>query len=77
LARDPNIEMMKAAQVVGRDAAMTVKVLRIANSAFYVQRQPSQNLRQLLGQPGIDYPDFGVEPCWGRTRRAPFASRRN
>src|SRR5215212_6153779 len=34
LARDPDIE--------------TAKILRIANSAFYAQRRPSQNLRQAL-----------------------------
>ena len=44
LARDPDIEMAKVAQAVGRDPAMTAKILRIANSAFYAQRRPSQNL---------------------------------
>jgi diguanylate cyclase (GGDEF)-like protein len=47
-ARDPDIEMAKVAQAVGRDPAMTAKILRIANSAFYAQRRPSQNLRQAL-----------------------------
>lgn len=48
LARDPDIEMAKVAAAVGRDPAMTAKILRIANSAFYAQRRPSQNLRQAL-----------------------------
>ena len=48
LARDPDIEMAKVAQAVGRDPAMTAKILRIANSAFYAQRRPSTNLRQAL-----------------------------
>lgn len=48
LARDPDIEMTKVAQAIGRDPAMTAKILRIANSAFYAQRRPSQNLRQAL-----------------------------
>lgn len=48
LARDPDIEMSKVAQAVSRDPAMTAKILRIANSAFYAQRRPSQNLRQAL-----------------------------
>ncbi|MBB6094037.1 diguanylate cyclase (GGDEF)-like protein [Povalibacter uvarum] len=48
LARDPDIEMAKVAQAIGRDPAMTAKILRIANSAFYSQRRPSQNLRQAL-----------------------------
>jgi len=48
LARNPNIEISKVAQAVSRDPAMTAKILRIANSAFYAQRRPSQNLRQAL-----------------------------
>ena len=48
LARDPDIEMSKVAQAISRDPAMTAKILRIANSAFYAQRRPSQNLRQAL-----------------------------
>ena len=48
LARDPDIEMAKVATAVGRDPAITAKILRIANSAFYAQRRPSQNLRQAL-----------------------------
>ena len=48
LARDPDIEMAKVAQAVGRDPAMAAKILRIANSAFFAQRRPSQNLRQAL-----------------------------
>jgi diguanylate cyclase (GGDEF)-like protein len=48
LARDPEIAMTQVAQTVGRDPAMTAKILRIANSAFYAQRRPSTNLRQAL-----------------------------
>ncbi|MET0659894.1 MAG: GGDEF domain-containing protein [Steroidobacteraceae bacterium] len=48
LARDPDIEMAKVAQAVGQDPAMAAKILRIANSAFFSQRRPSQNLRQAL-----------------------------
>jgi len=48
LARDPEIEMAKVAAAVSRDPAITAKILRIANSAFYAQRRPSQNLRQAL-----------------------------
>lgn len=48
LARDPEIEMARVATAISRDPAMTAKILRIANSAFYAQRRPSQNLRQAL-----------------------------
>lgn len=54
LARDPEIEMAKVAQAVGRDPAMTAKILRIANSAFYAQRRPSSNLRQALVVIGLN-----------------------
>jgi diguanylate cyclase (GGDEF)-like protein len=54
LARDPDIEMAKVAQAVGRDPAMTAKILRIANSAFYAQRRPSQNMRQALVVIGLN-----------------------
>lgn len=54
LARDPDIEIAKVAQAVGRDPAMTAKILRIANSAFYAQRRPSQNLRQALVVIGLN-----------------------
>lgn len=48
LARDPDIEIAKVAHAMSRDPAMTAKLLRIANSAFYAQRRPSQNIRQAL-----------------------------
>lgn len=48
LARDPDIEISKVATAIGKDPAMAAKLLRIANSAFYAQRRPSQNIRQSL-----------------------------
>jgi diguanylate cyclase (GGDEF)-like protein len=48
LARDPNVQITKVADAVSRDPAMTAKILRIANSAFYAQRRPSHNIRQAL-----------------------------
>jgi diguanylate cyclase (GGDEF)-like protein len=48
LARDPNIQISKVADAISRDPAMTAKILRIANSAFYAQRRPSANIRQAL-----------------------------
>lgn len=48
LARDPNIQIAKVADAVSHDPAMTAKILRIANSAFYAQRRPSSNIRQAL-----------------------------
>lgn len=48
LASDPDIELSKVANAMSRDPAMAAKLLRIANSAFYAQRRPSQNIRQAL-----------------------------
>ncbi len=54
LARQPDIEMSTLATTIGRDPAMTAKVLRIASSAFYAQRRPSQNLKQALVVIGLN-----------------------
>jgi len=48
LAQNPDIEISKVATAISRDPAMAAKLLRIANSAFYAQRRPSQNIRQSL-----------------------------
>jgi diguanylate cyclase (GGDEF) domain len=54
LARDPDIEMATVAQAISRDPAITAKILRIANSAFYAQRRASHNLRQALVVIGLN-----------------------
>jgi diguanylate cyclase (GGDEF)-like protein len=48
LAGNPDIELAKVANAISCDPAMAAKLLRIANSAFYAQRRPSQNIRQAL-----------------------------
>ncbi len=48
LASNPDIELVKVANAISCDPAMAAKLLRIANSAFYAQRRPSQNIRQAL-----------------------------
>ncbi|MES1190729.1 MAG: GGDEF domain-containing protein [Steroidobacter sp.] len=48
LASNPDIELAKVANAISCDPAMAAKLLRIANSAFYAQRRPSQNIRQAL-----------------------------
>jgi diguanylate cyclase (GGDEF)-like protein len=48
LARDPNAQINKVAEAIGRDPAMAAKLLRIANSAFYAQRRASSTIRQAL-----------------------------
>lgn len=54
LARDPNVQISKVAEAVSHDPAMTAKILRIANSAFYAQRRASHNIRQALVVIGLN-----------------------
>jgi diguanylate cyclase (GGDEF)-like protein len=54
LAQDPDIEMGKVAKAVSMDSALTIKILRIANSALYAQRRKSENLRQALVVLGLN-----------------------
>jgi diguanylate cyclase (GGDEF)-like protein len=54
LAQDPEIEMGKVAKAVSLDAALTTKILRIANSPLYAQRRKSESLRQALVVLGLN-----------------------
>jgi diguanylate cyclase (GGDEF)-like protein len=54
LARDPDIEMSKVAKALSMDSALSIKVLRIANSPLYAQRRKSENLRQALVVLGLN-----------------------
>lgn len=54
LAQDPDIELGKVAKAVSMDSALTMKILRIANSPLYAQRRKSENLRQALVVLGLN-----------------------
>src|SRR5271154_5944135 len=54
LARDPDIEMGKVAKALSMDSALSMKILRIANSPLYAQRRKSENLRQALVVLGLN-----------------------
>jgi diguanylate cyclase (GGDEF)-like protein len=54
LAQDPGIEMGKIAKAVSMDSALTMKILRIANSPLYAQRRKSESLRQALVVLGLN-----------------------
>lgn len=54
LAQDPDIDIGKVAKTVSMDPALTIKILRIANSPLYVQRRRSENLRQALVVLGLN-----------------------
>jgi diguanylate cyclase (GGDEF)-like protein len=48
LSHDPSTTLGTLAEVIGGDAALAAKVMRIANSALYARRRKSTNIRQAL-----------------------------
>jgi diguanylate cyclase (GGDEF)-like protein len=54
IARDPDVELSVVAKALGLDSALSSKILRIANSAFYAQRRKSESLRQALVVLGLN-----------------------
>jgi len=69
LARDPDASIAEISATLSNDPALTVKVLRMANSALYAQRRRSQNLRQALATLGVD---STLTLCLGFTIAASF-----
>jgi diguanylate cyclase (GGDEF)-like protein len=54
LMGDPDAELAEIAGVISQDPALTVKVLRVANSPLYSTRRKSENLRQALVALGMN-----------------------
>jgi diguanylate cyclase (GGDEF)-like protein len=54
LAQDPQIEMASVAKLISLDAALTIKILRIANSPLYTRHRRSESLRQALVVLGLN-----------------------
>ncbi len=54
LANDPEADMNKIAKVLAMDPAITIKILRIANSPMYAQQRKTENLRQALVVLGLN-----------------------
>jgi HD-like signal output (HDOD) protein len=54
VASDPEADLGRVAQVIGQDPALSAKMLRTANSAFYAGRRKSQNLRQAIVVLGLN-----------------------
>lgn len=53
-ARSQDVSLAEISATISNDPALTVKVLRLANSAFHAQRRRSQNVRQALATLGVD-----------------------
>lgn len=54
LANDPDADMGKIAKVLAMDPAITIKILRIANSPMYAQQRKTENLRQAIVVLGLN-----------------------
>lgn len=54
LAQDPEVMMATAADTIGLDAALTARMLRIANSPLYASRRRVENLSQALTLLGLN-----------------------
>jgi diguanylate cyclase (GGDEF)-like protein len=54
LANNPKADFARIAHVIGQDPALSTKVLRTANSAFYGRRRKSQNLPQAITVLGLN-----------------------
>jgi len=54
LAQDPEVVMVTAADAIGRDAALSARMLRIANSPLYASRRRVENLSQALTVLGLN-----------------------
>ncbi len=55
LMQQPDIEFDALAEVVKRDASLSLKLIRIANSAFYAPRRPIERIGQALTLMGLDH----------------------
>ncbi|KRG69033.1 sensor domain-containing diguanylate cyclase [Pseudoxanthomonas dokdonensis] len=54
LAQDPDVQMAAAADVIAMDAALSARMLRIANSPLYASRRRVDNLSQALTLLGLN-----------------------
>ena len=54
LAQDPEVVMATAADTIGLDAALSARMLRIANSPLYASRRRVENLSQALTVLGLN-----------------------
>ena len=54
LAQDPDVVMATAADTIGLDAALSARMLRIANSPLYASRRRVENLSQALTLLGLN-----------------------
>ncbi len=54
LCQDPEATLNEVAGVVGRDPAISAKLMRMANSPLYARRRKSENIRQAIALFGLN-----------------------
>ena len=54
LANDPDADIDKIAEILSVDPAITIKILRIANSPIYAQQREMETLRQAVVVIGLN-----------------------
>ncbi len=54
LGQDPDVDPTQVTELLARDPALTAKILRAANSAFYAQRRKATTLQQAVFSLGLD-----------------------
>lgn len=53
LAQDPDAELGAATRLIGQDPALSVRILRLANSPLFASRRRSENLQQAINKLGL------------------------
>ncbi len=54
LAKDPNVSINKYEELISRDASLTAKILRVANSAYYGLRNKVSTLKMAMVMLGLE-----------------------
>ncbi|KAA0013615.1 GGDEF domain-containing protein [Billgrantia pellis] len=54
LARDPNVNMRDMVAAIGNDPALSVQLLSLANTVFYANQRPVEDLQQAVSRLGIE-----------------------
>lgn len=55
IAADPNVNVQKLDAVISNDAALTARIIKVANSPLLRARNPIENLKMAVMRLGIDY----------------------
>lgn len=54
LARDPNVNIQEIVDTLSRDPALSARLLSLANTVFYTQQRPVEDLQQAVNRIGLE-----------------------